>query len=198
MTKEKEMKKLALLLVLFLAVTVYGAEKLYPTMDALVDQHPQRDDTNYGGAGYITNAGPYLTFGYLYFDLSSYSSISSAVLWAWNGHRVGNIDYAVCRVDGPWAELSITWNNKPSATAYWRTLAYGAGWRSANLASAMNYMVHHPEEWYGMALTSSFNTASSAMVYHSRESSEPPYLLIEGVLVGIAPTSFGKVKALYQ
>lgn len=207
------MKGLAVSIAVLLAASAFAATLVLQPgsegKDAMVNA--RLPTNNYGtyawlmvnyGASYEARALIEFNLGVL-----SGATINSAKLDLWIGlPNPTNYNFGVYRVTATWQEMSVTWSNQPAhhATAYYVKMISGAvggpyTWDVKNLVQEWakgtytNYglMVKRvdmlrPTNW--PYFRSSDNTTAS----------ERPKLTVDYTPSAIAPTSFGKVKALYH
>jgi hypothetical protein len=204
------MKKLLFLLAaVVLATAALAVEVVLQPGAEGKDAHirSQGPTSNYGSYAYLTvNWSPAQeSRGLVEFNLSTIPSganITSAILELYTYTNNPNDNFAIYRITATWDEMAVTWSNQPAhaATAYATTLVQGAGTYSWNITTLVQEWVNNTYPNYGFklirpsALTSSwpyFASSDHATYAH-------PKLTVNYTMTGVAPSSLGRVKALYQ
>ena len=207
------MKWLGIFLAVVLAGSAFGATLVLQPgsegKDAMVSARTPTN--NYGTYVYLmVNYGAsYEARALIQFDLSSISgaTINSAKLDLWIAlPNSTNYNFGVYRVTASWVESSVTWTAQPAhnATAYDAIRISGAvggpyTWDVKNLV----------QEWASGTYTNNglmvkrvdMNSPTNWPYFTSSDHSVAttrPKLTVDYTLSGIAPTSMGKVKALFQ
>jgi len=163
--------------------------------------------TNWGTYTYITVnwSGSYTSRGLLEFDLSSINgaTVNSASLelynWANNPNRV----YEIHRITATWSESTVTWNNQPAfdAAVAGSTNVTGSGTFTFTITSLVQSWLNGTYTNYGMVLKAVTEPASPNPYFVSSSyatAASRPKLTVDYTLTGVAPTSLGRVKAIYN
>ncbi|NIT35317.1 MAG: DNRLRE domain-containing protein [candidate division Zixibacteria bacterium] len=208
------MKGLTVLLAVLLAASAFGATLVLQPgpadgKDSMISAtNPTR---NYGTwPNLMVNYGPaYEVRGLVEFDLGvlSGATINSAKfdLWISNPNQT-NYNFGVYRVTATWQEMSVTWNNQPAHNA----AAYDVKMISGAVGGPYTWDVKKlVQEWasktypnYGLMvkrvnMQNPTNWPYFCSSDHSNTSYRPR-LTVDYSGVGIAPASFGEVKALFK
>lgn len=203
------MKWLGIFMAVVLAGSAFGATLvLQPDPAAGKDSHIRAGgpSSNYGTYGQLTvNWSPnQANRGIVEFDLSpcNGATINSAYIDLYNRANSPNDFFGIHRVTATWSEMSVTWSNQPAHIA--------SAYASLNVPSTGSYKFDVKtlvSEWaagtyvnYGFKLIK--RTESSTYPYFCSSdygtATYRPKITVDYTPSGIAPTSIGKVKALFR
>ncbi len=205
------MKVLVIVLASLLAVgTAFGAQLiLQPDPAAGKDSHIRSGGPteNRGTYSQLTvNWGPTQeNRGIVEFDLSVLkgATINSAVLELYNRANTTNDYFGIYRVLASWQEMVVTWSNQPAhyATAYVKVLVGGTGVWRFDVKTLVQDWASETYPNYGFILKKDNELRSPYPYFCSSDHSTTtwrPKITVDYTPSAIAPTSFGKVKALYH
>lgn len=207
------MKGLAVFLALLLtAATAFGATLvLQPGPEGkdsqIVDTQPTR---NWGTRIYLTDnwsGGAEVRSPVEFAGLSAIpknSTINKAELQLYN--RSGNNpndNFGIYRITASWVETTVTWSNQPAhyATAYALGMVYGIGYYKWDIKKLVQEWVNATYANYGFMLKrpSGRRTTWPYLISSDHTTTDwRPKLTVDYDPSGIAPTSLGKVKALFN
>jgi len=204
------MKGLAIFLALVLATgTAFGAQLILQPGAEGKDSHirEQGPTSNYGSYSYLTvNWSPTQAGrGLVTFEglsaIAKGSTINSANLELYNYANNPNDTFSIYRITGTWEEMTVTWSNQPAyfATAYASVLVTGTGTWSFDIKTLVNEWVQATYANNGFMIIK--RTESGTYPYFCSSDNTTyahPKLTVDYTPTAIAPTSFGKVKALYH
>ena len=210
------MRSVVFLMVLTLVVgagMATGAELvLNPTGDAPVFAHPSYINGNYGSQSY----GYWGFYNYPFRTFVQYncSAVSGAVTKVELQFTCMQNNYAAgkmwaCKVNADWTESGVTWANQPAHDAGTTGRILDIDWVSGNgphkvtctttANSIVQGWVDTPATNYGLVLRKNPESGNTPRCYpYLRESSGAGVQLIVTYTVAVAPSSLGKVKALFN
>jgi hypothetical protein len=203
-------KVLAISLTLLLAAgTVFAATLvLQPDAAAGKDSHIRQGgpSSNYGTYPQLTvNWSPNQpNRGIVEFNLSPISgaTINSAYIDLYNRANSPRDFFGIYRVNASWSEMSVTWSNQPAhfATAYASVNVPSTGSFRFDVKTLVSEWAGGTYVNYGFKLIK--RTESGTYPYFCSSdhatSTWRPKITVDYTPSAIAPTSFGKVKALYR
>ena len=204
------MKGLALFLAVVLAAgTVFAATLvLQPDAAAGKDSHIRQGGptSNYGTYTALTvNWSPNQpNRGIVEFNLAPIMSatINSAYIDLYNRANNPNDYFGIYRCTATWAEMTVTWSNQPAhfATAYAQMNITGTGSFKFDVKTLVSEWAAGTYVNYGFKLIK--RTESGTYPYFVSSdygtATNRPKITVDYTPTGIAPTSMGKVKALYR
>ena len=131
------------------------------------------------------------------------STVNSAELRLYNWANTINDTFGIYRITASWAEMTVTWSNQPAhfATAYASVMFGGVGYYKWDVKKLVQEWVSGTHADYGFKVikgkegpgTYPYVAASDHTTADWR-----PKLTVDYSGVAVAPTSFGKVKALFK
>lgn len=202
------MKWLAIFAMVFLATSALGAT-------LVLQPGSEGKDSHIRAGGPTENRGTYsqLTVNWLpnqanrgivEFNLSTISgaTINSAYIELYNRANSPNDYFGIYRVTASWAEMSVTWSNQPAhyATAYAQLNVPSTGSFKFDVKTLVQEWASGTYNNYGFKLIK--RTESGTYPYFCSSdhgtSTWRPKITVDYTPTGIAPTSIGKVKALYR
>ncbi len=205
------MKGFAILLTLLLVVgTAFAAELVLQPGSEGKDSHirAQGPSSNYGSYSYLTvNWAPnQANRGLVEFTglsaIPKGSTINSAKLEFYNRYNTPNDYIRVYRITGTWAEMSVTWSNQPThhATSYAQAMVTGSGTYSYDVKTLVNEWVQETYTNYGLMLIKGTESGTYPYFCSSDISTATwhPKLTVDYTPSAVAPSSVGKVKALFK
>lgn len=136
--------------------------------------------------------------------IPSGSTVNSAKLELWvNYSNRPNDNFGIYRVTGTWTEMAVNWSNQPAhhATAYDKKLVNAGGWFEYDIKTLVQEWVSGTYTNYGFKLIRDNESGGSWPYFVSSDyatASNRPKLTVDYTPTGIAPTSIGKVKALFN
>ncbi len=205
------MKGLAIFLTLLLAAgTVFAAELVLQPGSEGKDSHIRAGgpSSNYGSYSYLTvNWAPsQANRGLVEFTglsaIAKGSTINSAKLEFYNRYNNPNDYIRVYRITATWAEMSVNWTNQPAhfATSYAEARVTGSGTYSYDVKKLVDEWVQGTYTNYGLMLKK--GTESGTYPYFCSSdigtSTWRPKLTVDYTPTAVAPSSVGKVKALFK
>ena len=131
------------------------------------------------------------------------STINSAVIELYSRANSPRDNFGIYRVTASWQEMVVTWNNQPAhyATAYAKVYVPTTGSYKWDVKKLVDEWVQGTYPNYGFILKRDNEELASWPYFCSSDhatASWHPKITVDYNPVGIAPTSFGKVKALYH
>lgn len=159
-----------------------GTTNINPTADTYASGGAPT--TNYGTATEVQikdgTGTSYDRIGYAKYSLSSFSSVSSAVLYLYSNTAVTSTPVTVTGLtDDSWTETGLTWNNQPStagATTIGNINMAAAGWYSIDVTSYVQSQMTDKVVSFKLADTTQKITLIKT---NSRENaSNKPYLAV--------------------
>lgn len=132
------------------------------------------------------------------------STINSAELDLYNSSgNTPNEMFGIYRITASWQEMVVTWSNQPAhfATSYANTRVMGRGHYKWDVKKLVAEWVAATYPNYGFILKCANPSVSPWPYIDSSDHGTKDYrpkLTVDYTPVGIAPSSFGKVKALYH
>jgi hypothetical protein len=204
------------LLMAVLAASAFGVTLvLQPDGAAGVDvgAYQAVPGSNYGTNQYLMQnyGNAYECRAYLSFDLSSISgaSVTLATFDLWVGTGVPNptnYNFGIYRVTSSWTETGLTWNNQPTynTSAYDTKLVTGAAGSQTTwtITTLIQQWVLGTYTNYGLVVCRVDMSNQTPWPYLVSSdygtANMRPRLTITYTSVGVAPTSLGRIKSLYQ
>jgi hypothetical protein len=130
------------------------------------------------------------------------STVNSAEVELYSWANSPNDYFGIYRVTAAWSETSVTWSNQPAhfATAYVKVLVPSSGTYKWDVKTLVAEWVAGTYPNYGFILKRDNEELSSWPYFCSSDHATyaHPKITVDYTLVGIAPTSMGKVKALFR
>ena len=131
------------------------------------------------------------------------STINSATVELYSRANSPNDYFGIYRVTAAWEEMAVTWTNQPAhfATAYAKLLVPTTGHYNFDVKTLVAEWVAGTYSNYGFILKRDNESGSSWPYFCSSDHATAdwrPKITVDYTLVGIAPTSMGKVKALFR
>ena len=186
---------------------------LNPTADAPVFAHPSYINRNMGSQTY----GYWGFYNYPFRTFCKYdcSSVSGTVTKVELQFRLMQNNYATgkmwaCKVNASWTETGVTWSNQPAhddnaATGRMLDIDWvsGNGPHKVAMTSVANTIVQGwattPATNYGLVLKKNPESGNVPRCYpYMKESGTGVQLIVTYTPSAVAPSSVGKVKALYR
>ncbi len=205
------MRKIVLALcVLALAAAAWATEVILQPASEGKDAHVRSlgGSSNYGNYTYLTvNWSPSQeSRGLVEFDLSvipTGSTIDSAVLDLYTYTNNPNDNFGIYRITASWVESTVTWDTQPAhdASAYATTLVNGAGHYTWNIKTLVQEWISGTYPNNGFKLIRPSGNLTSWPYFCSSDHATQdwrPKLTVNYTLTAIAPSSLGRVKALYR
>ena len=191
---------------------IFTVKSLYPVLElppvklcAIADAWVGQADltANHGTepflrTGYYTRGGVAAYRSLVRFDLASVAAsrttITAAEFHAYQAYAGGPdaVDVSVYRVESPWNETTINWNNQASTGAVVATasLGTGAGYQSWEVTGLMNDWLAGSLNNYGFELRGPEAAPEWWRDFESREATHPPRLILHrGTALPIAITN---------
>ncbi len=202
------MKWLSIFAMVILAGSVFGATLVLQPGSEGKDSHIRggAQSTNYGTYSYIMldwmPAQP--NRGLVEFNLSTISgaTINSAYIDLYSQYNSPNDSFGIYRITASWGEMTVTWNNQPAhfATAYAEVNVPGPGWYKFNVKTLVQQWASGTYVNYGFKLIKKAESGTYPFFCSSDNTTSGwrPKITVDYVFSGIAPTSMGKVKALFR
>jgi hypothetical protein len=205
------MKGLAIFIVALLAASAFGAQLvLQPDPGTGKDSHIRAGgpSSNYGTYQYLTvNWSPnQANRGVVEFTglsaITKGSTVNSAKLELYSRYNSPRDYFDIFRITASWQEMTVTWSNQPAhyATRYATVLVPSAGTYAWDVKTLVNEWVQETHPNYGFKLIK--RTESSTYPYFVSSdygtATNRPKLTVDYTPSAIAPTSIGKVKALFK
>ncbi len=130
------------------------------------------------------------------------STVNSAVIELYSWANSPNDYFGIYRVTAAWEEMVVTWDNQPAhyATAYAKVLVPSSGTYQWDVKTLVAEWVAGTYPNYGFILKRDNEEGGSWPYFCSSDHATyaHPKITVDYTLSAIAPTSFGKVKALYR
>jgi hypothetical protein len=132
------------------------------------------------------------------------STVNSATLALWiNYSNRPNDNFGIYRITASWSETTVNWSNQPAhfATAYVKKMITGGGTYTWDVKTLVQQWVNRTYPNYGFKLIRD-NESGGAWPYPVSSdyatAANRPKLTVNYTPTAVAPTSMGKVKALYH
>ena len=205
------MKVLAIFLTLVLAAgTVSAASLVLQPGSEGKDSHIRAlgPTSNYGSYTYLTvNWSPnQANRGLVEFTglsaIAKGSTVNSAKLELYSRYNSPRDYFDIFRITASWSEMTVNWTNQPAhfATRYATVMVPSSGTYSWDVKTLVNEWVQETHSNYGFKLIK--RTESSTYPYFVSSdygtATNRPKLTVDYTPTAIAPTSVGKVKALFK
>ena len=205
------MKVLVITLALSLAVgTAFAAELVLQPgsegKDAMLNRYS--GTTNYGTYSQLmVNYGSSRAVrGIVEFEglsaIPKGSTVNSAVIELYSWANSPNDYFGIYRVLASWAEMSVTWSNQPAhyATAYAKVLVPSSGTYKWDVKALVAEWVAGTYVNYGFILKRDNEELSSWPYFCSSDHGTyaHPKITVDYTPSAVAPSSVGKVKALFR
>lgn len=131
------------------------------------------------------------------------STINSATIELYSSSNTPSDYFGIYRVTATWQEMVVTWNNQPKhyATAYAKVYVPSSGLYKWDVKKLVAEWVAETYPNYGFILKRDNEELINWPYFCSSDhatASWRPKITVEYSPVGIAPASFGKVKALFN
>ncbi|UCH78669.1 MAG: DNRLRE domain-containing protein [Candidatus Coatesbacteria bacterium] len=132
------------------------------------------------------------------------STVNSAKLELWKQYTNNpNDQFGIYRVTASWQEMVVTWANQPAhnSTAYVKTLVQGGKWYEWDVKTLVQEWVNRTYPNYGFKLIRDNESGGAWPYFVSSDYATATYrpkLTVNYTPSGVAPTSMGKLKALFQ
>jgi hypothetical protein len=173
------------------------------------DAHIRSGSATYNGGSTTSltiNWGPTQeNRGIVEFDLSpcNGATINSAYIDLYNRANTTNDTFGLYRVLASWAEMAVTWGNQPGhfATAYSKMYITGTGHYNFDVKTMVQEWASGTYTNYGFILKKDNELKSPYPYFSSSDHSTADYrpkITVDYTPSAIAPTSMGKVKALFR
>lgn len=207
------MKRLAILLAVFLAASAFGATLvLQPDpdtgKDSMLDSwYPTRNwgassllMVNYGRGKKVRGIVEFTGLS----AIPANSKVNSAKLELWKQQSNNpNDNFGIYRVTASWQEMLVRWDTQPAhnSTAYAKTLVQGGKWYEWDIKTLVQEWVNRTYPNYGFKLIRDDEGGDYWPLFVSsdfRTSDYRPKLTVDYSPTGVMPTSMGKLKALFQ
>jgi len=203
------LKWLSIFAMVLLAGSVFGASLvLQPGAAAGKDSHIRQGGPNENRGTYdqlTVNWSPAEpNRGIVEFDLAvlNGATINSAYIDLYNRLNSPNDYFGIYRVAESWEEMTVTWSNQPAhfATAYAEVNVRMVGSFRFDVKTLVRQWANGTYVNYGFKLIKRSETSDYPFFCSSdyTTSAWRPKITVDYTPTGIAPTSMGKVKALYR
>jgi hypothetical protein len=202
------MKWLGIFMAFVLAGSAFGATLVLQPGSEGKDSHirEQGPSSNYGTYNQLTvNWSPNQpNRGVVEFDLSpcNGATINSAYIDLYNRANSPNDYFGIYRITATWEEMTVTWSNQPAhfATAYAELNVPSTGHYEFDVKTLVQQWASGTYVNYGFKLIK--RTESGTYPYFCSSdyatADYRPKITVDYTPSGIAPTSMGKVKALFR
>jgi hypothetical protein len=131
------------------------------------------------------------------------STINSAELQLYHRANTPSDYFGIYRITASWQEMTVTWSNQPAhyATAYAKVMVTGPNYYKWDIKTLVAEWVAGTYTNYGFYLKRDNEAGSSWPYFISSDHTTTdwrPKLTVDYTPSAVAPTSVGKVKALFE
>ena len=203
------MKGLAIFMAVLLAASAFGASLVLQPGSEGKDSfvYVGSGSQNYGTNDHIIRNKANTIRGIVEFEglkaIPKGSTVNSAELDLYNRANTINDTFGIYRITASWQEMTVTWSNQPAhfATAYATVMFYGPAHYKFNVKTLVQVWVTGTYPDYGFKVIKGKEGPGTYPYVCSSDhatASYRPKLTVDYTPTAIAPTSFGKVKAVFK